>query len=64
MCFAPGLKPRHLCPPTTLARAMPGRNGFCTQIGNDWFTWFGTRPSKSPVGTFSICFVLVIRITC
>jgi hypothetical protein len=23
------------------------RNGFCTQIGNDWFTWFGTRPSKS-----------------
>ena len=24
-----------------------GRNGFCTQIGNDWFTWFGTRPSKS-----------------
>jgi Transposase IS66 family len=24
-----------------------GRNGFCTQIGNDWFTWFGTRASKS-----------------
>jgi hypothetical protein len=23
------------------------RNGFCTQIGNDRFTWFGTRPSKS-----------------
>ena len=22
-------------------------NGFCTQIGNDCFTWFGTRPSKS-----------------
>ena len=22
-------------------------NGFCTQIGNDDFTWFGTRPSKS-----------------
>ena len=21
--------------------------GFCTQIGNDWFTWFGTRSSKS-----------------
>jgi len=20
-----------------------GKNGFCTQIGNDWFTWFGTR---------------------
>ncbi len=24
-----------------------GRNGFCTQIGNDGFTWFGTRASKS-----------------
>jgi hypothetical protein len=24
-----------------------GKNGFCTQIGNDWFTWFGTRQSKS-----------------
>lgn len=23
------------------------RNGFCTQIGNDSFTWFGTRASKS-----------------
>jgi Transposase DDE domain group 1/Transposase IS66 family len=23
------------------------KNGFCTQIGNDWFTWFGTRSSKS-----------------
>jgi hypothetical protein len=22
-------------------------NGFCTQIGNDRLTWFGTRPSKS-----------------
>lgn len=22
-------------------------NGFCTQIGNDRFTWFGTRASKS-----------------
>jgi hypothetical protein len=22
-------------------------NGFCTQIGDDRFTWFGTRPSKS-----------------
>ena len=22
-------------------------NGFCTQIGNDRFTWFATRPSKS-----------------
>ena len=26
----------------TGARHM-GKNGFCTQIGNDWFTWFGTR---------------------
>jgi len=24
-----------------------GKNGFCTQIGNNWFTWFGTRFSKS-----------------
>ena len=24
-----------------------GRNSFCTQIGNDDFTWFGTRASKS-----------------
>jgi Transposase IS66 family len=24
-----------------------GNNGFCTQIGHDWFTWFGTRSSKS-----------------
>lgn len=24
-----------------------GKNGYCTQIGNDWFTWFGTRHSKS-----------------
>jgi hypothetical protein len=23
------------------------KNGYCTQIGNDWFTWFGTRTSKS-----------------
>jgi hypothetical protein len=24
-----------------------GKNGFCTQIGNDWFTWFGTRFTRS-----------------
>jgi hypothetical protein len=24
-----------------------GKNGLCTQTGNDWFTWFGTRSSKS-----------------
>jgi Transposase IS66 family len=23
------------------------KNGFCTQIGNHWFTWFGTRSSKT-----------------
>ena len=23
------------------------KNGFCTRIGNDWFTWFGTRSSRS-----------------
>lgn len=23
------------------------KNGFCTQIGNQYFTWFGTRSSKS-----------------
>ena len=23
------------------------KNGYCTQIGNDHFTWFGTRTSKS-----------------
>jgi hypothetical protein len=22
------------------------KNSFCTQIGNDSFTWFGTRSSK------------------
>ena len=30
----------------TVARRA-GKNGFCTQIGNEWFTWFGTRASKS-----------------
>jgi hypothetical protein len=24
-----------------------GKNGSCTQIGDDWFTWFAARPSKS-----------------
>jgi len=24
-----------------------GKNGFCTQIGNEWFSWFRTRSSKS-----------------
>ena len=26
-----------------------GKNGFCTQIGNEWFAWFRTRSSKEPV---------------
>jgi hypothetical protein len=26
-----------------------GKNGFCTQIGNEWFSWFRTRSSKSRV---------------
>jgi hypothetical protein len=29
------------------------QNGFCTQIGNDRFTWFGTTGSKSRLT--SIC---------
>ena len=24
-----------------------GKNGFCTQIGNDWFAWFRSRSSKN-----------------
>ena len=24
-----------------------GKNGFCTQIGHEWFTWFRTRSSKN-----------------
>ena len=24
-----------------------GRNGFCTQIGNDNFAWFGTRAARA-----------------
>ena len=31
-----------------------GKNGFCTQIGNDDFAWFGTRTSKSRLN-FPIC---------
>jgi hypothetical protein len=30
------------------------KNGFCTQIGNDDFAWFGTRTSKSRLN-FLIC---------
>ena len=31
-----------------------GKNGFCTQIGNDWFTWFGTRSSKSRLNVLAL----------
>jgi len=31
-----------------------GKNGFCTQIGNDWFTWFGTRSSKSRLNVLDL----------
>lgn len=30
------------------------RNGFCTQIGNDHFTWFGTRASKSRLNVLDL----------
>jgi hypothetical protein len=30
------------------------QNGFCTQIGNDSFTWFGTRASKSRLNFFQL----------
>jgi hypothetical protein len=40
-----------------------GKNGFCTQIGNDWFAWFGTRSSKSRLNPW-ICFAPGIPITC
>ena len=31
-----------------------GKNGFCTQIGNDDFAWFGTRTSKSRLNFLSL----------
>jgi hypothetical protein len=31
-----------------------GKNGFCTQIGNDDFAWFGTRLSKSRLNFLDI----------
>jgi hypothetical protein len=30
------------------------KNGFCTQVGNDRFTWFGTRASKSRVNVLDL----------
>jgi hypothetical protein len=31
-----------------------GKNGVCTQIGNDWFPWFGTRSSKSRLNCLAL----------
>jgi hypothetical protein len=31
-----------------------GKNGFCTQIGNDDFTWFATRTNKSRLNFFDL----------
>ena len=31
-----------------------GKNGFCTQIGNDDFAWFGTRTNKSRLNFLSL----------
>ncbi len=47
MFCAPGLRHRRLCRADDTGARHAGKNGFCTQIGNDWFTWFGTRSSKS-----------------
>jgi hypothetical protein len=30
------------------------QNGFCTQIGNDCFTWFGTRSSKTRLNVLDL----------
>ena len=39
---------RHRRAPQSLPRRRPGAaNGYCTQIGNEHFTWFGTTGSKS-----------------
>jgi hypothetical protein len=38
-----------------------GKNGFCTQIGNDWFTWFGTRTSKSRLNFLDLLRAQAIR---
>jgi hypothetical protein len=41
--------PEGVCRTDTGARHQ-AKNGFCTQIGNEHFTWFGTRTSKSRPG--------------
>jgi hypothetical protein len=37
--------PDGVCRPDTGA-PHHAQNGYCTQIGNQHFTWFGTRPPK------------------
>jgi hypothetical protein len=37
------------------------KNGFCTQIGNDCFTWFGTRRSKSRLNFLDLLRAQAIR---
>jgi len=39
------------------------KNGYCTQIGNDWFTWFGTRTSKIRVNALELLSQLNYRPT-
>jgi hypothetical protein len=39
---------RHIQVDDTGARHQ-GRNGYCTYIGNDWFAWFESTPSKSRI---------------
>jgi hypothetical protein len=46
----------------TAARNKAG-NGFCTQIGNAYFTWFGTTASKKAGSTSSDCCALITTIT-
>jgi hypothetical protein len=42
-----GIRPRTVFPAFRSAWLTPTKRLVCTQIGNDWFTWFGTRSSKS-----------------
>jgi hypothetical protein len=37
------------------------KNGFCTQIGNDWFTWFGTRSWKRRLNFLELLRAQAIR---
>ena len=46
-CCARGWKHRRGVSVDDTGARHKARNGFCTQIGNDRFTWFGTRSSKT-----------------